>query len=327
MMTDTNVGNDSFTQDPEVNTRIANHLSTTTPDKSDQEDSGVSLLWLPYLILGAVLIGMTIASFTKYHIKNRERYKNRTATIISQGSPFDEAQTERAQKYTVTPGVNGIQQHIPLEVLYHHYNNGASLDNWRDISLSTKHLYVDTRTSSYHSSYDGRSSYQNPAFDGRESDGELYEKGRRVTPEGSQAHSLTSQYGPEHMDHGESRRGHLPIIKDDYNPRYHDGDVRTLSIHNPQIHRSALPPTPELSRHREHQPSPTPPPNSLRDDYIRAVERYNQQTPEEREYRVERSLRWKPRVAMTLTLSLLSLSSWLCCPQWRLIWHHDNSRL
>ena len=60
--------------------------SSTTPGGSMEEsDSPLgSYLWLPYVSLTVILIGMLVASFINFHFKYKDRYVKRT--VVARGS-------------------------------------------------------------------------------------------------------------------------------------------------------------------------------------------------------------------------------------------------
>ncbi len=83
----------------------------------------MSLLWLPYLTLGFILITLAIASFCKYHFKYRDKYRKTIKINV------DIKQT--AQKYKVTLNKNAsTDQHsseIDLQTFYSQDNQRLNI--------------------------------------------------------------------------------------------------------------------------------------------------------------------------------------------------------
>ncbi len=73
----------------------------------------MSLLWLPYLSLGVVLIALAVASFCKYHFKYRGKYRK----------TIDIGNKQKAQKYIVTLNKNGSIGRFSSEINLHTFFN------------------------------------------------------------------------------------------------------------------------------------------------------------------------------------------------------------
>ncbi len=74
------------------------HIVTT---EETGEDSGGSLLWLPYFFLTLFLIGLCITSFWKYHHSNKDKNKEKSVFVE------DKVKSTQTDKFKVTMKNNG----------------------------------------------------------------------------------------------------------------------------------------------------------------------------------------------------------------------------